>query len=107
MRSWLFAEATGRMKGVAYDREIVAIGTIFHDIGLTASVSGPNRFEVNGADAAPSFVRGKAESTTELVTDRLAAVFPESRPWVGITCLARTASEIVSEDSDAGPALTV
>ena len=52
MRSWLFAEAIGRTKGVAYDREIVAIGTILHDIGLTASVSGPNRFEVNGADAA-------------------------------------------------------
>src|SRR5215510_601285 len=49
MRSWLFAEAIGRMKSVAYDREIVAIGTILHDIGLTASVSGPNRFEVNGA----------------------------------------------------------
>ena len=59
MRSWLFAEAIGRIKGVAYDREIVAIGTILHDIGLTASVSGPNRFEVNGADAALSFVRGR------------------------------------------------
>src|SRR5258705_11729210 len=62
MRSWLFAEAIGRIKGIAYDREIVAIGTMLHDIGLTASVSGPNRFEVNGADAALSFVRGKGLS---------------------------------------------
>src|SRR5262245_20803378 len=62
MRSWLFAEAIGRMKGIAYDREVVAIGTILHDIGLTASVSGTNRFEVNGADAALSFVRGKGLS---------------------------------------------
>jgi len=62
MRSWLFAEAIGRMRGIAYDREIVAIGTILHDIGLTASVAGPNRFEVNGADAALSFVRGKGLS---------------------------------------------
>ena len=52
MRSWLFAEAIGRMRGIDYDQEVVAIGTILHDIGLTASVSGPNRFEVNGADAA-------------------------------------------------------
>ena len=52
MRSWLFAEAIGRIKGIEYDREVVAIGTILHDIGLTAGVSGPNRFEVNGADAA-------------------------------------------------------
>src|SRR6266576_1547065 len=45
---YLFAEAIGRTKGIDYDREVVAIGTILHDIGLTASVSGPNRFEVNG-----------------------------------------------------------
>ncbi len=37
----------------------MAIGTILHDIGLTADVSGPNRFEVNGADAALSFIKGK------------------------------------------------
>src|SRR5262245_3647910 len=47
MRSWLFAEALGRMKGIDYDHEVVAIGTILHDIGLTPSVSGPSRFEVN------------------------------------------------------------
>jgi len=74
MRSWLFAEATGRMKGVAYDREIVAIGTILHDIGLTVSVSGPNRFEVNGADAALSFIRGKglSDRRCQLVWDLVA-----------------------------------
>src|SRR5262245_63558719 len=58
MRSWLFAEAIGHIKGIAYDREVVAIGTILHDIGLTASVSGPNRFEVNGGDAVLWFVKG-------------------------------------------------
>src|SRR5262245_8057344 len=58
MRSWLFAEAIGHIKGIAYDGEVVAIGTVLHDIGLTTSVSGTNRFEVNGADAALSFVRG-------------------------------------------------
>src|SRR4029078_5232986 len=44
MRSWLFAELMGRMKGLDYDREVVAVGTILHDIGLTAGVSGSNRF---------------------------------------------------------------
>jgi hypothetical protein len=28
MRSWLFAEAMGRIQHLAYDREVVAIGTI-------------------------------------------------------------------------------
>ena len=74
VRSWLFAEAVGRMKGLAYDREIVAIGTILHDIGLTASVTGTNRFEVNGADAALSFVRGKglSDRRAQLVWDLIA-----------------------------------
>jgi hypothetical protein len=74
MRSWLFAEAMGRTNGIAYDREVVAIGTILHDIGLTASVSGNNRFEVNGADAAVSFIRGKglSDRRVQLVWDLIA-----------------------------------
>ena len=74
MRSWLFAEAIGRLKEIEYDREIVAIGTILHDIGLTASVSGPNRFEVNGADAALSFIRGKglSDRRAQLIWDLIA-----------------------------------
>src|SRR5438128_6668667 len=74
MRSWLFAEAIGRAKGIDYDREVVAIGTVLHDIGLTASVSGPNRFEVNGADAALSFIKGKglSDHRAQLIWDLVA-----------------------------------
>ena len=74
MRSWLFAEAIGRIKGIDYDREVVAIGTILHDIGLTANVTGPNRFEVNGADAAMSFIRGKglSDRRAQLIWDLVA-----------------------------------
>jgi hypothetical protein len=74
MRSWLFAEATGRIRGLDYDREIVAIGTVLHDIGLTTSVSGPNRFEVNGADAALSFIKGKglSDRRAQLIWDLVA-----------------------------------
>jgi hypothetical protein len=74
MRSWLFAEAIGRTRGIDYDHEVVAIGTILHDIGLTASVSGPNRFEVNGADAAVSFIKGQglSDRRTQLIWDLVA-----------------------------------
>jgi hypothetical protein len=74
MRSWLFAEAIGRVKGIACDHEVVAIGTILHDIGLTASVSGANRFEVNGADAAVSFIKGRglSDRRVQLVWDLVA-----------------------------------
>jgi hypothetical protein len=74
MRSWLFAEAIGRIKGIPFDHEIVAIGTILHDIGLTASVSGANRFEVNGANAALSFIKGKglSDRRAQLIWDLVA-----------------------------------
>src|SRR4051794_15280415 len=74
MRSWLFAEAIGRIKGIDYDREVVAVGTILHDIGLTASVAGPNRFEVNGADAAVSFIKGRgfSDRRAQLIWDLVA-----------------------------------
>src|SRR6476659_3983454 len=74
MRSWLFAEAIGRTKAIDYDHEVVAIGTILHDIGLTAGVSGPNRFEVNGADAAVSFIKdgGLSERRVQLIWDLIA-----------------------------------
>jgi hypothetical protein len=74
MRSWLFAEAIGRTKGLDYDPEVVAIGTILHDIGLTAGVSGPNRFEVNGADAARAFIAGwgLSDRRAQLIWDLIA-----------------------------------
>jgi hypothetical protein len=74
MRSWLFAELIGCTKGIDYDREVVAIGTILHDIGLTTGVSGPNRFEVNGADAVRSFIagRGLSDRRAQLIWDLVA-----------------------------------
>jgi hypothetical protein len=74
VRSWLFAAKIGHLKGIDYDPEVVAIGTILHDIGLTADVSGPNRFEVNGAAAALSFIKGRGLSSrrAQLIWDLIA-----------------------------------
>jgi hypothetical protein len=74
MRSWLFAAKIGEVKGIDYDPEVVAVGTILHDIGLTAGVSGPDRFEVNGADAARSFIRdrGLSDRRAQLIWDLVA-----------------------------------
>ena len=74
MRSWLFAAKIGQSKGIDCDLEVVAVGTILHDIGLSAAVSGPNRFEVNGAAAARSFVeeRGISNRRAQLVWDLVA-----------------------------------
>jgi len=74
MRSWLFAAKIGQLKGIDCDLEVVAVGTILHDIGLTDRVPGPNRFEVNGAAAALSFLkeRGLSVRRGQLVWDLVA-----------------------------------
>jgi len=74
VRSWLFAAKVGHLKGIDYDPEVVAVGTILHDIGLTAAVSGSNRFEVNGAAAALSLIkdRGLSKRRAQLIWDLIA-----------------------------------
>ena len=74
MRSWLFAAKIGHLKSINCDLEVVAVGTILHDIGLASGVSGSNRFEVNGADAALSFVkeRGLSNRRAQLIWDLVA-----------------------------------
>jgi hypothetical protein len=74
MRSWLFAAKIGQSKGIDCDLEVVAVGTILHDIGLSPAVSGSNRFEVNSAAAARSFVkeRGLSDRRAQLIWDLVA-----------------------------------
>ena len=75
MERGLNTVATRLIAGVInYDPEVVAIGTILHDIGLTVVVSGPNRFEVNGADAARAFIgeRGVSDRRAQLIWDLVA-----------------------------------
>lgn len=74
MRSWLFATRIGQLKNIDCDQEVVAVGTILHDVGLTAGVPGPNRFEVNGADAARAFIkeRGLSDNRSQLIWDLVA-----------------------------------
>ena len=55
MRSWLFAVRIGQKRNLANDAEVVAIGTVLHDITLNASFAGPRRFEVEAADLVRAF----------------------------------------------------
>ena len=74
MRSWLFAAKIAHAKAIDCDQEVVAVGTILHDIGLASSVSGSNRFEVDGANAVRSFVkeRGLSDRRAQLIWDLVA-----------------------------------
>src|SRR5262245_53803856 len=74
MRSWLFAAKIGQAKAMAWDEEVMAVGGILHDIGLTAGVRGEHRFEVNGANAARAFIkeRGLPDRRAQLIWDLVA-----------------------------------
>jgi hypothetical protein len=74
VRSWLFAVRLGQLQGIPHDEEVVAIGSLLHDLGLTNSVTGPRRFEVEGADAARAFARreGLDDRRTQLIWDTVA-----------------------------------
>ncbi len=74
VRSWLFAVRLGQLDGMAYEAEVVAVGSLLHDLGLTDHVTGPRRFEIEGADAARTFVReqGLDDRRAQLIWDTVA-----------------------------------
>ena len=83
VRSWLFAVRLGQLRGVPSDAEVVAVGTLLHDLGLTSSFTGTKRFEVEGADAARTFAReqGLDDRRLQLIWDSVAL---NSTPSIGL-----------------------
>jgi hypothetical protein len=56
-RSFLFADAIGKRDGLQYDRELLYLSAMLHDLGLTdAYVGADQRFELEGADRARAFL---------------------------------------------------
>jgi HD domain len=74
VRSWLFAARLGQLQGIAHDAEVVAVGSLLHDLGLTSSFKGKKRFEIEGADAARAFAReqGLDDRRVQLIWDTVA-----------------------------------
>jgi hypothetical protein len=74
-RVYLFGALTGERKRLKYDPELLYVGAMFHDIGLTEAYRESQlRFEVDGANAARDFLRsyGIPESSVETVWDAIA-----------------------------------
>lgn len=74
VRSYLFADALGRRGKLKYDRELVYLGAVMHDLGLTPQFSGQGSFEVEGARRARAFLlaRGLPEAKADLVHEAIA-----------------------------------
>jgi hypothetical protein len=83
VRSWLFAVRLGQLQSTAHDAEVVAVGSLLHDLGLTNSFAGERRFEIEGADAARAFAReqGLDDRRVQLIWDSVAL---NSTPSIGL-----------------------
>jgi hypothetical protein len=57
-RVYYFASIAGKRRELKFDPELLYIGSMFHDMGLTPQYSSKSdRFEVDGANAARAFLR--------------------------------------------------
>ena len=74
VRSWLFAERIAQLKSIPHDAEVIAVGSLLHDLTLTKDFKGPRRFEVEAADIARAFVReqGFDDRRAQLIWDSVA-----------------------------------
>jgi hypothetical protein len=83
MRSWLFAVRIAQLQNVAHDGEVLAVGTLLHDITLNERFKGPRRFEVEAADIARDFAQeaGLDGRRAQLIWDSIAL---NSTPSIGL-----------------------
>jgi hypothetical protein len=57
-RVFFWGALTGERRNLKYDPELLYLGAMFHDMGLTERYSSPElRFEVDGANAARNFMK--------------------------------------------------
>jgi hypothetical protein len=57
-RVYYFGALAGKHRGLKFDPELLYVGAMFHDMGLTSRHgSATERFEVDGANAARDFLR--------------------------------------------------
>ncbi|MBF6239437.1 HD domain-containing protein [Nocardia otitidiscaviarum] len=74
-RVYLFGALQGRRRGLDFDAELLYIGALFHDLGLTDRYrTADQRFEIDGADEARTFLHahGIADERADLVWTAIA-----------------------------------
>jgi hypothetical protein len=78
MRSAVFADAIGRQQRLKYDRELLCVSAVLHELGLTKIAPVEARFELEGADAARRFLleKGMSERRVEIAWTRSRAIPP-------------------------------
>src|SRR6202171_2139441 len=68
-RVYHFGSLAGKRRGLKFDPELLYMGAMFHDMGLTPQYSSKSdRFEVDGANSARAFLRQHDISQQEIDT---------------------------------------
>lgn len=66
-RVYFFGALAGHKRGLSFDQNLLYAGAMFHDIGLMQSHSSAHdRFEVDGANAAASFLRERGVDPSDV-----------------------------------------
>jgi hypothetical protein len=66
-RVYYFGSLAGKRRGLKFDPELLYVGAMFHDMGLTPQYSSKaDRFEVDGANSARAFLREHNISQQEI-----------------------------------------
>jgi hypothetical protein len=84
LRVYTWGSLRGRHRGWKFDAELLYLGAMFHDVGLTEKYRSPtNRFEVDSANTAREFLRehGLAPQAIDLVWDAIALHTTPEIPW--------------------------
>ncbi|MER5351033.1 HD domain-containing protein [Kitasatospora sp. NPDC002551] len=98
VRTYLYGRLLGEQRGLRpdhdYDDELLFLGCLLHDSGLSAEGNGDQRFELDGADLAVRFLReeGVASDRREVVWDAIALhmdreIAERKRPEIALVAL--------------------
>ncbi|MFD9908361.1 HD domain-containing protein [Streptomyces sp. NPDC059063] len=113
LRAYLYGRLIGERDGLLpdrdYDDELLYLGCVLHDIGLTAEGDREQRFEVDGADLAAEFLtaRGQSAERVEVVWDAIAlhtseGIASRKRPEIALMS-AGTRLDIAGSPADLPP----
>jgi hypothetical protein len=74
VRTFVFGALVGQAQKLRYDEELFFLAAVLHDLGLTMTFRGTERFEVVGADAADVFLKdeGVNSERREIIWDAIA-----------------------------------
>jgi hypothetical protein len=113
VRAYVFGRELGKARdltpGKDYDDELLYLGCLLHDVGLTEPGNRDERFEVDGADLAVEFLldNGVSQDRAEIVWDAIAlhtalGIANRKRPEIALM-QAGTAVDVVGGPDDLPP----